>query len=164
MAIIQEDSWVKQVLDLLQKKGISRDDSLAWAGYHASAQPIVNDPPALCALCPLFYEKAATPAMSKHGMNVQKLAIDFLNPDQIPVTTFDQPLFAPAKYVQWNWPYTHGEKVHVVVLRGLHTEMALWSTLRDLLQDSGWTTAKTEAKVASSGIADSLLKASHLFP
>lgn len=113
-------------------------------------------------LCPLFYEKAATPALVKHGMNVQKLATDFLNPGQIPVTTFDQPLFAIAKYVQWNWPHTHGEKVHVVMLGGLHTEMALWNTLGDLLQDSGWTTAITKAEVASSGIAHSLLKASHL--
>ena len=161
-AIIQEVSWVKQTFDLLQKKELSKDNSLAWAAYHASAQPIIKDPPALCALCPLFYEKAATPAMVKHGMNVQKLATDFHNPGQIPVTTFDQPLSALAKYVQWDWPDTHGEKVHVVMLGGLHTEMALWSTLGDLLQDSGWTTAITETKVASSGIADSLLKAPHL--
>ena len=161
-AIIQKDSWVKHALDLLQKKELSKDDSLAWTAYHPSAQPIVKNPPTSCALCPLFSEKAATPAMVKHGMNVQKLATDFLNPGQIPATTFDQPLFALVKCVQWNWPDTHGEKVHVVMLGGLHTEMALWSTLGDFLQDSGWTTAITEAEVASPGIADSLLKAPHL--
>ena len=41
-------------------------------------------------------------------------------------------------------------------------EMALWNTLGDFLEDSGWTTALCEAEVASSGTADSFLRASHL--
>jgi hypothetical protein len=48
------------------------------------------------------------------------------------------------------------------MLGGLHIEMALWSVLGDLLDGSGWTVALTEADVASSGVADSFLKASHL--
>ena len=56
--------------------------------------------------------------MIKHGMDVERQAIEFLNPGQIPITTFDQPLFALAKFVQWRWPDTHGEKVHVVMLGG----------------------------------------------
>ena len=112
-------------------------DAIAWAAYHASVQPQVEDPPALCALLPLFYEKSATPAMIKHGMDVERQAIQFLNPGQIPITTFDQPLFALAKFVQWEWPDTHGEKVHVIMLGGLHTEMALWNTLGDVLEGSG---------------------------
>lgn len=88
--------------------------------------------------------------------------LSFLNPGQIPVTVFDQPLLAIAKYVQWKWPVTHGESVHVVMLGGLHIEMALWSTLGDILEASGWTTALIEAEVATSGTADSFLKMSHL--
>jgi len=57
--------------------------------------------PALCALLPLFNEKSATPVIKKHGMDVQRQAINFLNPGQIPITAFDQPLFALAKLVQW---------------------------------------------------------------
>ena len=125
-------------------------------------QSPVEDPPALCALLPLFYEKSATPAMIKHGMDVVRQTVEFLNPGQIPVTTFEQPLFALAKFVHWRWPDTHGERVHVVMLGGLHTEMALWSTLGDVLDGSGWTTALTQAEVASSGTADSYLKAAHL--
>ena len=33
-------------------------------------------PPAVCALLPLFNEKSATPAMIKHGMDVQQKSID----------------------------------------------------------------------------------------
>ena len=100
--------------------------------------------------------------MVKHGMNVVRKATDCLNPGQIPITTFDQPLFAIAKFVQWKWPTTHGENMHVVMLGGLHTEMALWNTVGYLLDGSGWTIALAEAGVASADTADSFLKATHL--
>ena len=45
---------------------------------------------------------------------------------------------------------------------GLHIEMAALKTLGDWLADSGWTAAITDANIASSGVADSLLAASHL--
>lgn len=38
--------------------------------------------------------------------------------------------------------------------------MALWNTLGDFLDSSGWTTALCEAEIAS-GTADSFLKGSH---
>ena len=50
----------------------------------------------------------------------------------------------------------------MVMFGGLHIEMALWTTLGDLLDSSGWTTALCEAGIATSGTADSFLKASHL--
>ena len=95
-------------------------------------------------------------------MDVQKQAIEYLNPGQIPVTIFDQPLFALAKFVQWKWPDTYGEQKYVVMFGGLHIEMALWNTLGDVLENSGWTAALTEAEVASSGTASSFLKVAHL--
>ena len=51
-------------------------------------------------LMPLFYKKAATVAMVKHGMVVQRRAREFLTPGLIPVTAFDVPLYALAKQVQ----------------------------------------------------------------
>ena len=77
-------------------------------------QPILEEPLAKYAILPLHYEKSATPAIIKHGMDIQKQATQYLNPGKIPVTTLDQPLFALAKSVQWKWPETHGEKMHVV--------------------------------------------------
>ncbi|KAK3883433.1 hypothetical protein Pcinc_012266 [Petrolisthes cinctipes] len=159
-AIAREHRWIEDALPHLETE-LTCGDAIAWTAYHASIQPPVEDPPALHAL-PLFYEKSATPAMIKHGMDVLRQAVEFLNLGQIPVTTFDQPLFALAKCIQWKWPDTHGEKVHVVMLGGLHTEMALWNTLGDVLDGSGWTTALTEAGVASPGTANSYLKVAHL--
>lgn len=74
----------------------------------------------------------------------------------------DAPLYALAKLVQWNWPQSYGESQYVVMFGGLHVEMALWKTFGDYLEASGWTTALTQASIASSGTADSFLKASHL--
>lgn len=95
-------------------------------------------------------------------MEVQRQATEYLSPGQIPVTAFDQPLFAIAKYVQWKWPVTHGENVHVIMLGGLHTEMALRRTLGDVLEGSGCIAALTAAEIASPGIVDSFLNVSHL--
>ena len=158
----KQKSWVDHALGLLAKEDLVNDDKMVWSVYHALHQLSLDDLPSVCALLPLFYEKAATPSMIKHGMDVQRQAIAYLNPGQIPVTAFDQPIFAIAKYVQWKWPSTHGEHMHVVMLGGLHTEMALWRTLGDVLEGSGWTTALTEAEIASSGIVDFFLNVSHL--
>ncbi len=109
-----------------------------------------------------LHEKAATLAMVKHGMDIQKKITNCFNPGQIPVMAFDQLLFALAKYVQWSWPQLLGEDHFVVMFGGLHIEMALWSTIGDFLDCSGWTSTLCEAGVATSGTADSFLKATHL--
>ena len=40
--------------------------------------------------------------------------------------------------MQWSFPEIFGEDKFVVMLGGLHTEMALWSTMGDILPGSGW--------------------------
>ena len=158
----KETRWVNHSIGLLGKENVIVEEKIVWSAYHSASQPLVKDPPAVSAFFPFFYEKAATPAMIKHGMDVLKEAITSLNPSQIPVIALDQPLFALAKMVQWKWPDTHGEDKYVVMFGGLHMEMALWNTLGDLLESSGWITAIVEAEVASSGVADSFLRAAHL--
>ena len=95
-------------------------------------------------------------------LSVIRNAFEHLNLGQIPVTTFDQPFYAIAKRTQWQWPETHGESKHVVMLGGPHIEMALWNTMGDILQGSGWVNVLVEAEILSSGTADSLLRVTHL--
>lgn len=160
-AIAQETCWLKHCEQHLHEE-LTKGTYLSWAAYHASVTVVSNPLPCLGSLLPLFDEKAATVAMMKHGMLVMQKATELLNPGQIPVTVCDQPLFAIAKFVQWNWPSTHGENLHVVMLGGLHIEMALWSLCGDLLAASGWTAALTEAGIASTGTSDSFLRVAHL--
>lgn len=145
------------------KEELVRGDAVAWSAYHTSCEESPIDlQPAITQLLPLFSEKAATAAMVKHGMNVLYEAIQFLNPGQLPVIALDAPLYALAKFVQWHWPHTHGEDQYVVMFGDLHVEMAVWKTLGDYLEASGWTTTLTQAGIASSGTANSILTASHL--
>ena len=160
-ALEAENEWAQISTRLLKKEEIEKGDTIAWAAYHASQKTPTHGLPALCAMLPLFCEKSAAPAMIKHGMDVVKQATNLLNPGQIPVITFDQPLFALAKLVQWHFPATHGEGQYVAMLGGLHTEMALWNVLGDLLEGSGCTSALSEAEVTSAGTAQSMLNAAH---
>ena len=95
-------------------------------------------------------------------MDVIRQAVRVVNRNQVPVITLDQPLYAIAKQIQWIWPDQYGEEKFVVVLGGLHIEMSAFKLLGDWLEDSGWIDVIVQAKVASPGIADSFLKASHL--
>ena len=95
-------------------------------------------------------------------MDVVKTAVNKMNPGQVSVVTFDQPLYAIAKQVQWNWPNTHSENLFVVMLGGLHTEMAAFKVAGDWLQGSGWTRALVQAEIATTGTADAFLRASHV--
>lgn len=157
----REDCWLKEVSELLEKE-LTKGQSIAWAAYHAKLQPEVPDFPVITAMLPLFYEKADSPAMIKHGMDIIKGITEFLNPGQIPVMTCDCPLFAKAKFIQWKWPTQYGEDKFLVMFGGLHIEMGLWNMVGDYLADSGWTASLVESGIATSGTADSFLTASHL--
>ena len=117
----QERCWLEHSIKLIEKETLNEEDIIAWSAYHASLQhPSDNIQPALTQLLPLFHKQAATASMIKHGMDVLRKTIQFLNPAQIPVITLDAPLYALAKYVQWNWPQTHGEDKYVVMFGGRH--------------------------------------------
>ena len=98
--------------------------------------------------------------MIKHAMDVIKSCINYLNPGQVPVIAVDQPLYAIAKQIQWKWNNLYGETKFVIMFGGLHIEMAFLKLLGGWLERSGWTTALTDAEVASAGTANSFLKAS----
>ena len=110
----------------------------------------------------MFYEKAATAAMIKHSMDINRQATQFLNSGQIPFLAMDAPLYALAKYIQWKWPNEYGESKYVIMFGGPHIEMAAWKTFGDYLSNSGWTAVLTQADIASSGTADSFLRCCHL--
>ena len=90
------------------------------------------------------------------------MAVQKLNPGQVPVVTLDQPLYAIAKEIQWSWPEQYGESKFVIMLGGLHIEMAALNVIGDWLEDSGWVEALVQADVSSPGKAEAFLNASHV--
>ena len=110
----------------------------------------------------MFYENAHSVAMILHAMNMIKAAVNHINPSQIPVISLYQPLFALEKLIQWNWPSTRGEDKFILMLDGLHIEMAAFELLGDWLDGSGWTSALVAAEVATGGVAGPFIKATHV--
>ena len=53
---------------------------------------------------PLINEDSKSVVMIRHSMDVIQQAVQRLNSVQVPVITLDQPLYAIAKLIQWNWP------------------------------------------------------------
>ena len=154
--------WLTHVRETIRKDELDANEAISWAAYHARLQPEPEFMPSISALLPLFTEESKSVAMMRHSLDIVKKAVEHLNHGQKPVVAFDQPLFTLAKQIQWCWPERYGEGHFVIMLGGLHTEMAVLRCLGHWLDGSGWTNALTQAQIASSGVADSFLKASHV--
>ena len=133
--------------------------SITWSAHHASQMRAQQFEVRITSLLPLHRDEAHSPATIKHVMRKIRDTVAFLNPGQIPVVAADQPLYALAKQIQWQWP-GHGEDEFVVMFGGLHIEMAVLRSAGTILRDSGWTSTLSEAGVASPGTAESFLVAS----
>ena len=132
----EEFQWLRNAKELASKATLEKTDLISWAAFHACRPPTTAHIPAVISLLPIFYENAHSIAMILHAMNMIKAAVNHVNPSQIPVITLDQPLFALGKLIKWNWPSTHGEKKFILMLGGLHIEMAAFKLLGDWLDGS----------------------------
>ena len=158
----KEYRWLENTRDVLEENADRSSENTSWAAYHASNQEPGDRIITSTALLPLFQESAHTVAMIRHSMDVVKSAVEHLNAGQTPVLTFDQPLYALAKQIQWKWPEKYGEDKFVVMFGGLHIQMAALKTIGDWLQGSGWAQALVQADIATVGTADSLYRATHV--
>jgi len=100
--------------------------------------------------------------MMRHCLIVIRDVVSKLNPSQIPVIAVDQPLYALIKQIQWHFPSCFGEDKFVILLGGLHTEIAALRMLRHWLNGSGWIQCLVQAGIAKPGVAESFLTASHV--
>ena len=150
VGINRERDWLDNTKALLSKE-LDKDGAVSWAAYRASQASLSSHKSAIIALLPMISENAHSLAMIPHSINVIRSAL------RSPVIALDQPLFALAKTIQWNLPSSHGEDTFVVMLGGLHIEMAAFKALGKWLNRSGWTYVMSRA-----GVADSFLIASHV--
>ena len=108
--------------------GDTKVSNISWLSDHAKNQ---NDEKEvdISILLPLFREGSKSAVMIRHAMGVVKQAVNHVNPNQTSVTALDQPLYAIAKKIQWNWTNVYGEENFVIMMGVLHTEMAASKTL-----------------------------------
>lgn len=155
-----EYAWLDCVRTCLDS-GILQDN-FSWPAFHAGRDNRPTNVSIISALLPLFRDAANTPAMMRHSLIVIREIVMKLNPSQTPVVTVDQPLYALVKQLQWHCPVQFGEDKFVVLLGGLHIEMAVLRMLGHWLTGSGWIQCLVEAGIATSGVAQSFLSASHV--
>ena len=74
----------------------------------------------------------------------------------------DQPLFTIAKQIQWEKADLYGDEKYVVMMGGLHVEMASLKMVGYWLDKSGWDSALVQADITSRGRGDVILKAAHI--
>ena len=153
-------SWLNKVLDAVNG-GISAVN-VTWAAYNAETCIQQAQTKPILSILPLFKKSAHTPAMIRHTFNVVATATNRVNPGQTPLLTFDQPLYALAKKIQWNWPNNYGEDKFVIIVGGLHIEMASIRMLGHWLDGSGWVELLSKSNVYSAGVAASCIHASHV--
>ena len=130
-----ENDWLKSVDQNLCDSDVV---NVSWAAYHAPQLRSNKRKPCITSILPLFTENSKSCPMVKHGLDVIRKAIQFLNPSQTPVITMDEPLFCIAKQLQWYLPAEYGERELVLLLGGLHEENTCWPLLGVLLKNSGW--------------------------
>ena len=147
----QEDVWL----------GSSENNT--WAGFHSSISKANNTTKIKCKaqMLPLFRESAQTPAMVKHCLKHSISITNFMNPGQIPITFCDQPLYAISKQLQWQHEEFDESKV-IVMMGGLHIEMAIQSMVGYILKDSGWTEMLAESNLTTEGRADAMTGSGHI--
>ena len=144
--------WLKHAHEHYKQDHLSRNNWISWSAYYAShTVEIPHVTPSFMLL--LFRESATSPVMVHHAMDIARAVTSYLNPGQIPVIVADQPLYTIMKKLQWKYPDSHGEDKFVIML---------WEMNGTWLDGSGWTTAKTNSSVASSGVAESFLGVSHI--
>ncbi len=94
-AKVKDTAYISHVEDVLEKGESGNDEVVTWAGF--SSQLMDNEsvkPPAKIGILLLFPDKAASPSMMKHTMEIVKKNTEFVHPGQTPVLGADQPLYA----------------------------------------------------------------------
>lgn len=151
--------WLSHTLKVA-KENIEPCARSNWSAFHAN---LITEPPVknMSVLMPLLHEEIATHAMVRHTIDIIIKVIQKVNPDQVPVITGDQPVYAIAKQVQWLYPNQYGEDKILMMMGPLHIEMATINMIGDWLQSSGWVNIIIKSEMHTPGRADSLLSGKH---
>ena len=138
---IKEDNcWHESVGKILapasddEENSVDQSVDMSWATYHASIQPLGINLICPSALLSLFHVSLHTVTMVKHSMDVVRKAVQHFDAGQTPVENPYQPLYATANQIHWKMPYMYGEDKFVVMIGGMHIEMAALRCLDGWLQ------------------------------
>lgn len=142
IAIEKQVHWLKHCEHHLNEK-LTKGVLLSRAAYHASVTELPNPSPCLSSFLPLFYKKATTVAMMKHGLFVIiRRQQNFLTQTKF-LSLYVIILFLPVQKLSSETGLLHTEKMFTLSTHAgvLHIEMGLWTICGGFLAASGWNTA-----------------------
>ena len=85
-AKVKDEAWVSHVAEVMQKGELMKGDVITWAGFNSQIRSDESiKPRAEIGILPLFPDKAASPSMMKHTMEIVKENTEFINAGQTPV-------------------------------------------------------------------------------
>ena len=154
--------WLSKVKSL-DEESSSKDieNRISWSGFHSRLSE-VKPVKTLSTLLPLLHDSINSTAMVRHTMDIVKQILLKINPDQCPVITADQPVYALGKQIQWMYPKLYGEDKLVMMMGALHIEMAFLNAIGDWMEGSGWVEVVSKAEINSPGRAEAFLSGSHV--
>ena len=149
-AKVKYEAWVSHVAEVMQKGELMKGDVITWAGFNSSIRYDESiKPQAEVGIVPLFPDKAASPSMMKHTMEIVKENTEFINAGQTPVLGADQPLYAICKQLKWQFPGSLGEDKFVMQLGALHIEDKCQLMLGKMLRGSDWKMFRARPRAKS---------------
>jgi len=161
-AIQQLSSWLNVVESAVCDQVQLELQQMTFAAYHSATAAKPATLSCSNTLLPLLPDHIQSPATVRHLMNITSHITNNISKQQAVVIMADQPVYAIAKAVQWRYPDLNGEHKVVMMMGGLHIEMAIQNMIGKWLSGSGWTEMFLKAGIATSGRCESLLKSSHV--
>ena len=153
-----EAPWLSHVKDHMAGTSAGFYENVSHAAYHASRHQSPRKLPAINAILPLHYDKASSPSMLKHGVDLIAAVTKYLNGDQPVVIGVDQSIFAIGKQLQWNFPEQYGCDKVLFMFGPLHIEMDFLRILGAYMEGCGWTSIVVNSGITTAGSAEALLK------
>ena len=86
----------------MQKGELMKGDVITWWEFNSQVRSDEsNTSQTEIGILPLFPDKAASPSMMKHTMEIAKENTEFINAGQTPILDAGQPLYAICNQLQW---------------------------------------------------------------
>lgn len=94
----------------------SIDETVSWSAYNSRLDIDVSKYKSTSVMLPLIKDNINSPSVVRHTMDIVMSTTQKINPNQTPVWTGDQPVYAIGKQLQWLYPDKYGEDKLVLML------------------------------------------------
>ncbi len=160
MNVVDESQkWLENVDVIFSKEEEAMQDigPVSWSAFYSRNMLGAPLLPCINSILPLLFESINSKAAVAHLLKVITRTLQFINPEQTPVITADQPVYANAKQIQWQDPKSFGEEKMIILMGDLHIEMAVMDMIGDWLEGSEWCDVFVAGEISTPGTSQSYL-------